>query len=122
MFNGKDVHAAWAYAESESTVRRGFQPSEQLPWDRLPESAQAKYELMAEHLNGMDKVVQELIALTYARRDWHGYPHYQEHVAPVEDRIEQKLEEMGYSLDVSWDAQSHMYGLFPRLYPENSKE
>ena len=71
----------------------------------------------------MQDIIQELIALTYTRRDWKGYPNYLEHITPVEDAIEKKLEESGVQLEVSWDYQLKMYGLFPihLLFPGNSQ-
>ncbi len=65
MLTGKDIHAGWAYAENESTARRGFQPHERGKWESLPEVSKEKYELMAEFLNdkinpdGLDEQGQE---------------------------------------------------------------
>jgi hypothetical protein len=72
----------------------------------------------------MEQIIQELIALTYARREWRGDEDYQDITRPAEDEIEKKLAELNLPLEVCWDDRLEQYGLFPRdiLFPGNSKD
>jgi len=72
----------------------------------------------------VEHIIQELAALTHARRDWRGYPHYQEAIQPLEEQVQQEVTALGLPLDVRWDFETKVYGLFPRdiLFPGNSKE
>jgi hypothetical protein len=72
----------------------------------------------------MEHIIQELIALTYARRDWRGDEDYQAAVQPLEEQLEKKLAGLNLPLEICWDDRLEQYGLFPRdiLFPGNSKD